>query len=316
MPDSMHLIDAGLPRWNGEESSEEKLDRIQNYLFMLLEELRYLLRHLSGENFSESGAREVVVRAFGDSDGGTGNTIVNLLRQSETFETLIAGTMLTGSLVANELYANYGDIADLTVWRLRTDFLRAYNYLHGDRRDVNFIRIQEEQIDFVTASVSEGTEQLSRDGALYYWTDESRSRMTCRKTTPWPVTVYRYDEAVKMTIRFQSYVTTQGESTYAPVITLGAGDEQGNSKGFIFKEQNDLIIRYLTSDGENTDVCLSDYVDARHRRLASCVIDTNLGTVRYTVEGDENEYTLTFSENGDTVTYTWPDGHSCEVSVL
>ncbi|MBR4703233.1 MAG: hypothetical protein IKO91_05255 [Oscillospiraceae bacterium] len=316
MPDSMHMIDAGLPRWNGSESTEEKVSAIQNYLFMLLEELRYLLRHLGKDNFTQAGAQEVVEQAFGGDGSGTGET--NNYFETLISEIILANTILSNTVVTNELYANYGDIADLTVWKLRTDYLRAQNYLHGSRADVNYISIHEEQIDFITASVASPlrTEQLSRDGRPYYWTDESRTRMTCMEATPWPVTVYVYDELTKMSVRFQELMTTQGTTTYGPVIVLGAGDGQGNSKGYIFKEQNDLLIRYVTSGVEETDIALSDFVDAKHRRLASCTIDTGNGTVDYTVEGSEEEYGLTFTVDGDTVTYTWPDGHECVVNVV
>ena len=310
------MIDAGLPRFSGGESTEEKVSAIQNYLFMLLEELRYLLRHLGKDNFTQAGAQEVVEQAFGGDGSGAG-------AQNNFLETLIARTILgdtviSNTVVTNELYASYGDIADLTVWKLRTDYLRAQNYLHGSKADVNYISIHDEQIDFITASVASPlhAEQLTRDGRSYYWTDESRTRMTCMDVTPWPVTVYGYDELTKMSVRFQEIMTTQGTLTYAPVLVLGAGDNQGNSKGYIFKEQNDLLIRYVTSGGEETDITLSDYVDAKHRRLASCEIDTVNGTVIYTVEGDETEYGLTFAADGDTVTYHWPDGHECEVSIL
>lgn len=55
MPNGTHLLDAGFPSFTGQESTAEKLDRIQNYLFQLLEELRYLLRNLSTENFNSAG---------------------------------------------------------------------------------------------------------------------------------------------------------------------------------------------------------------------------------------------------------------------
>jgi len=51
-------------------------------------------------------------------------------------------------------------------------------------------------------------------------------------------------------------------------------------------------------------------------RMASCEIDTAEGEVTYTVEGDKKEYSLTFVEDGDRVTYTWPDGFQCEVVII
>lgn len=309
MPDSMHLLDAGLPRFKGSESTEDKVAAIQNYLYMLLEELRYILRHLGAENFTAQGAQEVVEQALGaDVEGISGG-------ESNVFETIVANTIINNSFYTNEMYATYGEVADLTVWRLRTDYMRARNYLRGSRADLNYIDIHEEQMDFITGSVIGGPVQLTRDGMAFYWTDATKTRMTFLTTTAWPVMVYEYAEEVKLSIRFETITLTDETTTYAPVFILGAGDENGNSRGYLFKEQNDMILRYVDSGGGNTDIMLSDYVDAKHRRLASCSIDTVNGTVAYTVEGDEAEYSLTFVEDGDTVTYTWPDGFECEVTV-
>lgn len=305
MPDSMHILDAGLPRFKGTESTEDRVAAIQNYLYMLLEELRYLLRHLGKENFDEASLTELT------------DSIAEAAADSDVFQTVIANTVIANSFYTTEMYATYGEVADLTVWRLRTDYMRAQNYLRGNLGDLNYIDIHEEQMDFITGSVKTPlrTAQLTRDGLAFYWTDESRTRMTCLEATEWPVTVYEYEEEVKLSIRFETITLTDGTSTYAPVFILGAGDENGNSKGYLFKRQNDMVIRYVDSAGEDVDITFSDFVDAKHRRLASCGIDTTTGEVTYTVEGDETEYGLTFVVDGDTVTYTWPDGFECEVTV-
>lgn len=51
------------------------------------------------------------------------------------------------------------------------------------------------------------------------------------------------------------------------------------------------------------------------QRLESCTIDTQNGTVDYTLEGDENHYGLTFAISGDSILYTWPDGFQCTVTI-
>ena len=51
------------------------------------------------------------------------------------------------------------------------------------------------------------------------------------------------------------------------------------------------------------------------QRLSSCTIDTTNGTVDYTIEGDENHYGLTFTVSGNRVTYTWPDGFTCTITI-
>lgn len=306
MPDRMHMLDTGYPNFSGYEKTSEKVDAIQNYLFMLLEELRFLLRNLDLDNFNEQGIKDLAAAAA--------NAMAD---KNPEFESVITNILYSNTVITNELYANYGEIADLTVWRLRTDYMRARNYLNGNTADINYIDIHDEQISFITASVATPlrTTQLVRDGLAFYWADEERSHMTCVEATAWPVMVYVYDELTKLSIRFETIQLTNGTTTYAPVITLGAGDENGRSKGYIYKRQNDLLIRYLTSSGEYTDISLNDFVDAKHRRLASCDIDPVEGTVDYTVEGDENTYHITFTISGDTVTYVWPDGHRCEVTI-
>lgn len=51
------------------------------------------------------------------------------------------------------------------------------------------------------------------------------------------------------------------------------------------------------------------------QRLARCEIDIDAGTVNYMLEGDSNNYGLTFEIEGDSITYTWPDGFTCTITV-
>ena len=57
-------------------------------------------------------------------------------------------------------------------------------------------------------------------------------------------------------------------------------------------------------------------ITARPQRLASCTIDIDEGTVDYTLEGDTNHYGLTFTVSGDSITYTWPDGFECTITIV
>lgn len=59
MADRMHILDTGLPKFRGDENQEEKLEALIDYLYQLIEELQYLLRHLEADNFSEGGLREL-----------------------------------------------------------------------------------------------------------------------------------------------------------------------------------------------------------------------------------------------------------------
>lgn len=309
MPDRMHMLDTGYPNFSGYEKTSEKVDAIQNYLFILLEELRFLLRNLDLDNFNEQGIKDLAT-ATADA--------LSKMDKNPVFESVVTNILYSNTVITNELYANYGEIADLTVWRLRTDYMRARNCLNGVTADINYIDIHDEQIDFITASVASPlrTTQLIRDGLAFYWADEAHSRMTCVEATAWPVMVYVYRELTKLSVRFQTIALTNGTTTYAPVITLGAGDENGRSKGFIYKGQNELMIRYLTSTGAYTDITLSNYLDlTRLRKPVSLDFSGwDFGFFSETLDGlGADAWTVDFDEDGNPVLLTDSQGHETEV---
>ena len=45
MPTQFAALDTGFPTFTGEESTEQKVDALHNYTYMLLEYLRYVLLH-------------------------------------------------------------------------------------------------------------------------------------------------------------------------------------------------------------------------------------------------------------------------------
>lgn len=51
-------IDTNFPTFTGEESTEEKVTTIQNYMFMLVEQLRYTLHNLDLSNMNETAVNE------------------------------------------------------------------------------------------------------------------------------------------------------------------------------------------------------------------------------------------------------------------
>lgn len=53
MPSGMLAVDTGFPTFTDEESTEEKVVTIQNYMYMLVESLRYSLRNLDLRNMNQ-----------------------------------------------------------------------------------------------------------------------------------------------------------------------------------------------------------------------------------------------------------------------
>ena len=95
---------------------------------------------------------------------------------SAAIDELHAGTVISNTTITNNLYATYGDIAELTVDKLRTDYKKAQMYLNSDKSDVNYISIHDETISFITATAGSGTEQLTDGYRVFYWTDDSTRR--------------------------------------------------------------------------------------------------------------------------------------------
>jgi hypothetical protein len=59
MPANILNADVMFPSFRDDETSEQKLDKVTNYLYMLLEQLRYSLSNLDADNFNDTGLREI-----------------------------------------------------------------------------------------------------------------------------------------------------------------------------------------------------------------------------------------------------------------
>ena len=172
---------------------------------------------------------------------------------------------VSGQLSADALYAGYGEIANLAVDRLTTS-RRIVRYLAGDTSDDNFIRIYEQNLEFVTGTPTGGTEQAKNpDGDPLFWpvdvsglshgadgypvSVEQERIYTTTTPTQYPVQVYAYAEAVKRSISFEPV-----NGIYSPIDRFGAGNQQGNNKAWILKTADGLDIRYLTPDNKEIGI--------------------------------------------------------------
>ena len=59
MPGSLKQVDSKFPDFRGGETTDEKINAILDYLFVLREELEYLFGHLGTENFSQQNLEEL-----------------------------------------------------------------------------------------------------------------------------------------------------------------------------------------------------------------------------------------------------------------
>lgn len=237
---------------------------------------------------------------------------------------------VSGQLSADALYAAIGDIADLTVNRLSTS-RRILMYLAKDMSDDNYIRIHDEQIEFVSGTTDGSTEQATTpDGLPIYWeADVSEAEIasngypyidgtrifTTTKVTDWPVYVYSYTELVKSSQHFEMV----GEH-YLPIWTFGAGDDTGYNKGWLVKEAEAMKLLYRTGAGKDLGLIMNNtgYMDAYGLRRASFLDFSELpfGKFYEMVEGLDKEYSYTVERDdlGRPVKIIDDeDGHAMEV---
>ena len=172
---------------------------------------------------------------------------------------------ISGQLSAEALYAGHGEVANLAVNQLTTS-RRIVRYLADDTSDDNFIRIYEQNLEFVTGTPTGGTEQAKTpDGAPLFWpvdvsglsrgadgypvTAQNERVYTTTTPTAYPAQVYAYEEAVKRSVSFEAV-----NGIYSPIDRFGAGNQQGNNKAWILKTADGFDIRYLTPDNREIGI--------------------------------------------------------------
>ena len=287
-------LDSGFPDRSG--GTKKQLDAVYDYLVMLLENLRYILRNLSPENFNEQETLDWIGR------------------------NIQANTIVSNTIITNELYADYGAIADLTVDELRTDYQKAARYLAGNTAAIDFLHIYDECIDFRTGTVKREngvplTEQLHH-GDRYFWWREGREQMTSLEDTGDPVIVYQYAELLKGTLRFEDY-TSGGVTTKVPTFVLGAGYgnalDPAKGRGFLRKGTNSFDVWLHNNAGEDRGIFIGEqYTDIVGLRKTTEMDFSGWdnGAFSETIEGGVAcAYAVSFDANGRPVKITDAAGH-------
>lgn len=205
--------------------------------------------------------------------------------------------VVSNTIITQTLAAETGYIAQLTVDQVETS-TKVKNYLNNNTADVNYIKIFEQYIQFVTASTDgSDTEQVTdRNGSLLYWIDDDNKETTLEETD-YPVMIYVYEELVKAEFAFESDGTN-----YVPKITLGTGDGvTGNSaKAEIYKGQSGFELNYYKSNtGELRQIRLDNdgvFINGLRYELTALNIASDSFQASY---GDvvQNAY-LTFDGTG------------------
>lgn len=190
--------------------------------------------------------------------------------------------LVVDSITADSLYAEYGDIADLTVDRISTA-KRVKKYLLQDVSNDTYFEGYDQGIYFVQATVKYDSydengdptsdaspleEQLTnRYGVPLWWnglidydiskangaaydSEGNRLLVTDKPDSGMPVVIYQYQKNIKLKIEFY----TGADGVANPRITLGIGtDTTGqtdNGKAHIEKTAEGLSVQYISESGE------------------------------------------------------------------
>lgn len=254
------------------------------------------------------------------------------------------GALGADAVFTDSLYAEQGDIAELTVDRLSTSKrVRLYN--KQDTGDDNYIEIQDNYLKFITGSVKYDTtdptaplteQATNRYNEPLYWQaipdsynaqgyplDEDGRQIYATTDVPTPgegetlddykVMVYQYTELVKAQFAFE-----QESGTYVPILTLGAGDNNGFNKGLIHKSVSGLDILYSATSGYNIGLqalatgFLELYGLRKPTELDFSLWDSGYFT-EYVDGNIQHGYYIDFDGSGRPVKFTDGDGHETDV---
>ena len=196
------FIQEKIPRMNTGDLAGS-VRNLYKYMESLNEQLNYIFGNLGGENFNTQDMS---------------NFIANLGATN-----IITQTIVSSSVVTKSLYAERGDIAQLTVDWLSTS-KKVMKFLNEDTSDDDYIEAHEQGIELKTASVvmSDGlpvTEYLKdRYGNYLYWAKDityaeirdgfpyvnGKQVYMDTEVTEYPVRVYKYSVTTKMRIDFET----------------------------------------------------------------------------------------------------------------
>ena len=229
--------------------------------------------------------------------------------------------------VLDSLYADQGYIAELTVDELSTS-RRVRLYILQDTSDDNYIDIKGQYVRFMTGSVTSTTpvQASNRKGELLYWqrqptghnaegfpTDSEGQIPAGTAATAWPVYTYTYTDLVK-----SEYAFNQENGTYVPMLTLGAGDNNGRTKGILHKAADGFDISFTDSAGVNQGLKMNSagWMDLYGLRKPT-ELDFSGWDYGYFSEELDGQQTASwlvdFDSQGRPILFTDGDGHETAV---
>ncbi len=124
MPTNLSTADASFPQLTEKQSTDEKIEKIQSYLYMLLESLRFQLTNLDKENFNDTAFEEIsdiitdpVYAQISDVEGNVTSLALKadgLSLQIQNAEGDISTLVSRADILASQMTDAEGNISTLT----------------------------------------------------------------------------------------------------------------------------------------------------------------------------------------------------------
>lgn len=187
MPGNILNADTGFPQFTGDESSDQKIDKVMNYLYMLLEQLRYSLNNLDADNFNDTGLQEIgegiarpLQTSFENEFSKTSALIEGISNEFGSQIRLLTdwiGTDADGNLVSSaasitqSVHANSAQITLLNQWKGTTSSSLAAVQTLASQNEAkislltNWKNTAEDDIDGLAVSVAAIEQMADENGA-------------------------------------------------------------------------------------------------------------------------------------------------------
>lgn len=175
MPKDYLALDTNFPSFTGTETTDQKVDQLYNYTYMLLENLRYTLRNLDGSNFNEAGLQEITEPIYAEIKDVEGNITQlqidakGLALRVSNAEGDITQLQITAQGLQTQISNAEGDITQLqiTAQGLQTQITNAEGDIASLQLTANGLQSQitnaegdisilQQTVDSFTISVSNG----------------------------------------------------------------------------------------------------------------------------------------------------------------
>lgn len=256
-------------------------------------------------------------------------------------DVLIEGGIQSDASMTDALYAEQGDISQLTVDRLETSD-KIKRYLSKDKSSMSFIRIEGLKLQFIIATLSvddDGdpkTEQLeNRYGSPLYWAkdisnadivngypyvDDVRVYAT-EENTGFPIIVYSYTEAVVRQIVF-IYDALTGANYCTETFGQGSGTNAAGetvNQGWMQKTTKEFFMKYRTEKGKEIGIQMNNngFTDVIGLRKPTGITfsEWDSGKFYERIDGDDTryEYGVEFDSQGRPVKITDSTGHETAI---